>query len=256
MADDKKGRKRKFESDVKPPEEGRRLRSHSASAAITLPQRSTPFPSLGQVPHHDLDISRKRAKSSAIGGAQGDRRVVEDHVSQFKERKLKGAPKNHFVKKFEEANTKRGSFLSHQTISKKDGSKAHEYFGIVEPVKGSLTGRTVDTPLSSGFLPGIDNSSHPLPLSAVRNQHEVNKSSVVFSENAIANQGGARHIEEVARDKANELGDKRVALVTRTATEPGSDRPVHVARHVLVRSDSGNNVSLLGGFSHDNDKKK
>lgn len=236
--------------------DGVRTRSQTIAAIPVVATAVSGFPSVGPVPHHPLESSRKRAKSAGIGSATGDRRIVEDDFKKFEERQLKRAAKTHFVQKFEQADKKSGSFVSHETANGSHGSTTHEYFGIVEPVKGGLSGRSVETPVSKGFIEGVDNSSHPLPLSAVRNQHEVNKSSLVFSENAIANQGGARVAEELAKDKALEVGDKRVALVTRTVTPSGSDRPTQVTRAVLVRSESGNNVSLLGGYSHDNDVRK
>ena len=216
---------------------------------------------MNDVPFHTLASSEKRGKSFGAGSIKGDRRVVEDEQRRFSSFVLPPDSEagKHFLSRFQEADRsrKRTGQTSYGTTERRpsiDGGTAFEAFGIVEPMKGVLTGRLYGTPPAPGLVDGVDDPSHAIPVSAISNPLVVNKREFMFAENRTSNQGGARVMEEQGRDRALSSSGT-VALVTRFETPPDSARPTHVSRVLIERSRS-DTLTVFGGSSHNNDTTK
>lgn len=253
MSDKGRGGKRKT---PEPSLEKPRTRSRTAQ---TTQSASTAFPSLGDIPHHSLDESLARARKSALDPAKGDDRVTNDHLRDFTRRSLSPKATSDFKKLFTQADEQRNkkqrtSFATLQTVKHGDGKTEYQAFGIIEPISGVLTGRTLQTPSKSGDGLSGDDASHAIPLSGVSNQHVVNQRSMVFPENSVANRGGARVVERLALSQSASADFGNVGMITRWTVPPGNERPTSVTRAVLERSKSGNSIDLVFGVSHDNKK--
>ena len=236
---------------------GRKLRSATVSTHTS--SDSSPFPAVDGVPFHKLEDSAKRGKKFGANPIKGDRRVVEDEQRSFAPVVLPpdSDAGKHFLGLFEEADKVRSrkgqtSYGAVQRRTSVDGSTAVEAFGIVEPMKGVLTGRLYGTPPAQGMVDGVDDPSHAIPVSAVSNPLVVNKREFMLAENRASNQGGARVMEELGRDRALSSSGS-VALVTRYEAPPDSPRPKHVSRLLIERSPS-DTLTVFGASSHNNDK--
>lgn len=258
-SDSRATKKRKFEqmtpevTSTRPTK--RQTRSSAAASVVSGSLAVRTFP----VPHHTLAESRKRGKGAGRDPKLGDRRIVEDKVRKFTPVRLQDQEAKPYLDLFAEGdNTRRkftSTYVSHGVKRTKTGETEKETFGIIEATKGSgLTGRSVPTPKVTGMIEGVDDPSHPIAMSAVTNQAAVNKREYLFPENRIANQGGARVVEERGRDLALKKGVGNVAAVTRTRYASGSDRPNYVERLILIRSESRNQIDVNFGYSHDNDE--
>lgn len=236
-----------------------RTRGASLTEAV-LKVSSGEFPTFEGMDMYQLGMAIKRAKAAGRNTITGARRAAEDRLSAFKAHRLKGVAKNYYLDRFREADTgrkKNSTFaMNLRRKRKKGGITDSETFGIIERTKGSgLTGRTVHTQNVPGMIPGVDDPSHGVAMSAVTNQTAVNKKEFIFPESRVGNQGPARVVEEYARDLALTSNAGDVAMVTRTSTKKGSERPFEVQRAVLKRTKSGNNIDMQFGFAHDNDPK-
>lgn len=235
------------------------LRSNQSSGGIQDSGGSFDF--FQKSPMHTLEQSKKRGIYT--DSIKGDRLVTEEEQSSFKPISLErdsgdwGLMEKR-MKTMEEHS--KGQFGLFETQNKTENQKYQLFMTKVQPLGSD---RSLNTSLKDKGLSDVNDGSHGFPLSLSLNPSNVDKVPYIFPESFMVNQGGARVMEEQAKDlfkKPMPRGRQQdVYFITETRTKGGDQVPNQVRRASLsverdTRKNTIESMTVYGMSGHNNDQ--